>query len=57
MSGPSKFYGEREEALIFECGTRVAYCYDEIFAIEKLFIAAVPGTDLRLARQSEWFHV
>lgn len=56
MTNPSNFYGSREEALLFECGTRVAYCYDEIFAIEGRFIKAVPGTYIQLARQSEWFH-
>lgn len=54
MSGPSRFYGEREEALLFECGSRVAYCYDEGFAIEHRLYKAVPGTHFRPSRQLEW---
>lgn len=54
MTIPSRFYGSPEEALMFECGPRVAHGIDEAFAIEKRLIDAVPGTQWRLGRQIEW---
>ncbi len=37
-------YGYAENVLVFECGTRVAYAYDEILAIEARMLKAYPGT-------------
>jgi hypothetical protein len=51
---PSNFYGSAEEVLLFECGPRVAYCYDEIFAIEGRMLKAYPEMRWNGNRQLSW---